>query len=287
MISDKNFNKAEKKLEEILRKEEEDKRAKEEAENARREACCSEIQNRNDTFLKTPNDLTATSLLNALNEYCPDDEIMADNYLTTKNIHKICADSLMVMVYDTVINVAQAHREDAKAFLVRFAPELNSEKSFNRFKNDFVENACKKFKSCADGFLNTSKNTTAESLLNALNEYCPNDEDRTENWLTKDRVAPICGKALQKMAFDTTTDVTPAHRENAKSFLDRFAPELNSNEAYAQVIKEAEEAKAKKDAEEAKTKKEAEAAKTRTKIDTILAIILIVIVSFLWIKECG
>ena len=236
MTSVKNFDKAEMKLNEILREAEEVKKKAEETqkkkENARRNKCLSEIESRTHNFRKTPNELNATSLLDALNEYCPNDAVMAANYLTKDNINKVCADSLMVMAFDTIIKVTQKQRNTAKAYLTRFATKLNSEAAFNKFKENSSNSIYQRFEKCANEILNKPNDHTAQSLLNELNEYCPNNEKMYSNYLTKDRVASACGEALQKMAFDTDNMVTQAHRNKAKSFLVRIAPELNTVESY-------------------------------------------------------
>ncbi|GEM_PF-3763841 len=236
MISDENFEKADKKLEKILREEEEAIRKAEATEaakqEARRKACCSEIDNVARIFWKNRNDQNAKNLLKVLNEYCPNAKAMAANYLTNDSIPNVCCNSLMVLVFDTVIHVTQAQRDEAKPFLARLAPDLNSKKAFDKFKNDYMKEICQHIKTFGNAFLKTPNDQKASSLLSELNKYCPNESEMADNWLTKELVSSACGEALQKMSFDTDNMVTQAHRNHAKSFLARIAPELNTEVSY-------------------------------------------------------
>lgn len=234
IISDENFEKAEQELERILREEEEAiRKAKEEKEakqEARRKACCSQIDNVAVIFCKTPNDQNAQKLLCVLNEYCPNAEVMAANYLTNDIISKSCSGSLAILVFESGIHVTQAQRDEAKSFLARIAPKQNTEESFNEFKNRFVESICQELEERANAFLKTPNDQKAASLLDKLagsfNSWL------NKSWLTKELVSSACGEALQKMAFDTDNMVTQTHRNDAKSFLERIAPELNTEASY-------------------------------------------------------
>ncbi len=170
--------------------------------------------------------------MNKLNEYCPNDEVTAANYLTKDNVASACGKALQLMVFYTNTNVTQTHRDEAKAFLEHIAPDLLSEKSFDEFKNSWMEKLRSEMDTHASSFLNKPNANDAELLLANLKEYCPNDEVMAANYLTKKDVASACGKALQTMVFSTNHNVTSMHRDAAKSFLKRFAPELNSLESY-------------------------------------------------------
>ena len=135
MTSKENVDKAEKQLEEILHKEEEAKKAK----KAKQKECCSELKNRACIFLQNPNDLTAASLLTVLVAWCTNDEKLTDNYLTKELVAYACSVALQKIAFDTNNNVILARREEAKAFLARFAPEMNSEEAYTQAKRKAEE----------------------------------------------------------------------------------------------------------------------------------------------------
>ena len=134
MTSKENVDKAEKQLEEILHKEEEEK-----AKQAKQKECCSELKNRACIFLQNPNDLTAASLLTVLVAWCTNDEKLTDNYLTKELVASACSVALQKIAFDTNNNVILARREEAKAFLARFAPEMNSEEAYTQTKRKAQE----------------------------------------------------------------------------------------------------------------------------------------------------
>ena len=255
IISEKNFDKAEKELEKLLHEDEEkvkkeaeikaqreaQEKAKREAQEkarkeARRDECCSLIKKCAYDFQKTPNDITATSLLNTLHEYCPNDKVMVANYLTKKLVASNCEAALQRVVYDTNNNVTLALREDAKSFLARIAPNLNSEESYHKFKASWRDYLCSEIKTRSQEFQKTPNDCTANSLLAILKTYCPDNDIMLANYLTTELAASSSGKALQKIVFDTKSNLAQATRDDAKSFLARIAPELNSEESYKHTI---------------------------------------------------
>ena len=135
MTSKENVDKAEKQLEEILHKEEEAKKAK----KAKQKECCSELKNCACDFVKIPNEVAATYLLMRLNKWCPNDEEMAANSLTKDLVASACSVALQTMAFDTNNDVTETHREEAKAFLARFAPEMNSEEAYTQAKRKAEE----------------------------------------------------------------------------------------------------------------------------------------------------
>lgn len=91
----------------------------------------------------------------------------------------------------------------------------------------------------ADKFMMLSNNFTAMSLIKYLDIHCHNDAAMQANYLTNERVAPICADALQRIAFDEGLKSIPqATRERAKMYLGRFAPAMNTEEAYNQTLEQ-------------------------------------------------
>lgn len=242
MTSEENFNKADRELKELLEADEieAEKLARKEAEfavqkAARREECCSTIKKCAFNFIKNQNDTNAASFLNVLKEYCPNDEVMGANYLTKELVASACSIALPKIVFDMNIDVTQSHRNDAKLFLARITPHLNSEESYNEIKAAWLDNLCSMIKTCSKGFQKPPNNLTANSLLDVLNSYCSDDKAMAANYLTKELVASDCDVALQKIVFDTNINVTYAQRSDAEKFLMRFAPNLNSEESYNKI----------------------------------------------------
>ena len=89
----------------------------------------------------------------------------------------------------------------------------------------------------ADKFMMLSNNFTAMSLIKYLDIHCHDDATMEANYLTNERVAPICAKALQRLVFDKDIATIPQSiRDKARTYLARFAPEKNSEEAYQRTL---------------------------------------------------
>ena len=109
---------------------------------------------------------------------------------------------------------------------MRFYNEWNAE------LNSEIQKRQSDIQECANNFIQNAHDNSAARLLNVLKNYCHNDTVMAENSLTKESVASYCQMALLKMAYDTDINISQSHRQDAKSFLARIAPEQNSQESY-------------------------------------------------------